>query len=145
MTAAHCKNSMDVVRVGEWEVVDTDNIKTTRSQPFKCTAYNQNQCGNLRCSESCNVIDGEVDCVEGTDICSEKIQDVEVAEVKIHENYQIKKTGLAVNDIALLKLSQPVQLNNFVVPVCLPTKEENILHLNFGENENQDTLSKGQR
>jgi len=143
VTAAHCKNSMDVVRVGEWEVVDTENIKTTRSQPFKCTAYNQNQCGNLRCSESCNVIDGEVDCVGGTNICSEKIQDVEVAVVKTHEKYQLTKTGVPVNDIALLKLSQPVELNNFVVPVCLPTKEENVLHLIFGEDENPDTLSNG--
>ena len=142
VTAAHCKNSMDVVRVGEWEVVDTENIKTTRFS-FKCTAYNPNQCENLRCSESCNVVDGEVDCVEGTDICSEKIQDVDVDEVKIHEEYQITKTGIAVNDIALVKLKQPIELNKFVVPVCLPTKDENILHHVFGEDENKDTLSNG--
>ena len=40
VTAAHCKNSMDMVRVGEWEVVDTSQIKTQRFG-FNCTAYSE--------------------------------------------------------------------------------------------------------
>ena len=48
-----------------------------------------------------------------------------MAKVIIHPEYTIKKVAnkevdLAINDIMLLKLQNPVALNQWVVPVCLP-------------------------
>ena len=48
-----------------------------------------------------------------------------MAKVIIHPEYTIKKVAnkevdLAINDIMLLKLQNPVALNQWVAPVCLP-------------------------
>ena len=145
LTAAHCRNNMDMVRVGEWKVVDTSKIKPDRDR-FTCTAYKEDQCKNIRCSEGCRIEDGEVDCDldrGGSEICSERHQDVEVDEVEIHEDYQTLRSGMVVNDIALVKLRHPVQLNKFVVPICLPDENENSMLQLFGEPGKDKLISNG--
>ena len=43
--------------------------------------------------------------------------------VKIHLDFRRLPTGIAVNDIALVKLRSPVQFNDFVKPICLLGEE----------------------
>merc|ERR1712226_1127203 len=52
--------------------------------------------------------------VEGSEV------EVKVAKVLRHSKYS---SYMLNNDIALLKLSQPVKLNKFVQPACLPTQD----------------------
>ena len=51
--------------------------------------------------------------------------------IVLHENFTSGVTrGIITNDIALIRLKQPIEFNNFVQPVCLPesaTKENDIL------------------
>ena len=118
LTAAHCGPKVDKVRVGEWRVEEG----------------------------------GDVDCVCGTrrlcrggreNICAEKHQDIEVAEMKIHESYRKLRTGIAVNDIMLVKLKYPVDLNSFVAPICLPDEQETRRIQHFGEQGAERLLSYG--
>ncbi|KAM4748732.1 ovochymase-1 [Rhinophrynus dorsalis] len=44
-----------------------------------------------------------------------------VGAIKVHENFDLRTYD---NDIALLWLKEPLELNNFVRPVCLPSNEE---------------------
>ena len=44
-----------------------------------------------------------------------------MAEVKIHPDYGKTEIGLAINDIMLLKLSKPVEYNDYARPICLPS------------------------
>ena len=37
-----------------------------------------------------------------------------------HPEYGRSRSGVAINDVMLLKLSQPVEYNTWVRPVCLP-------------------------
>ena len=46
---------------------------------------------------------------------------IAVAEVRIHPDYLQFPSGLAENDIMLVKLSRPAVYNDFVHPVCLPS------------------------
>ena len=46
---------------------------------------------------------------------------IAVAEVRIHPDYLQFDSGLAENDIMLVKLSRPAVYNDFVHPVCLPS------------------------
>lgn len=48
------------------------------------------------------------------------MKDIRVDKVIIHPEYGISSSGLALNDIMLIKLSQPVEYNTWVRPVCLP-------------------------
>ena len=48
------------------------------------------------------------------------VKDIRVDKVIIHPEYEINQIGLAINDVMLVKLSQPVEYNTWVRPVCLP-------------------------
>ena len=48
-------------------------------------------------------------------------QRMQIKKILIHENYN---HGFLLNDIALLQLTQPLELRPFVRTVCLPEKEE---------------------
>uniref|UniRef100_A0A182JAC2 CLIP domain-containing serine protease n=1 Tax=Anopheles atroparvus TaxID=41427 RepID=A0A182JAC2_ANOAO len=64
---------------------------------------------DLEATVDCLFLDGDVDA-----FCAESSYDVNVTEVVIHEN-----GGDIRNDIALLKLSNTVELNEWVFPICL--------------------------
>ncbi|CAH1772549.1 unnamed protein product [Owenia fusiformis] len=44
----------------------------------------------------------------------------------LHEDFSSKKSGFP-NDIALMKLSHPVQFNRYIQPVCLPNGDDTFL------------------
>ena len=48
------------------------------------------------------------------------VKDIRVDKVIIHPEYGLSPSGVALNDIMLIKLSQPVEYNEWVRPVCLP-------------------------
>ena len=48
------------------------------------------------------------------------VKDIPVEKVISHPEYGISTSGLALNDIMLVKLSLPVEYNAWVRPVCLP-------------------------
>ena len=48
------------------------------------------------------------------------MKDIRVDKVIKHPEYGRSQSGLAINDVMLLKLSQPVEYNAWVRPVCLP-------------------------
>ena len=49
-------------------------------------------------------------------------QDVKVEKQIIHPDYKTTRSGIAVNDIMLIKLEKPVEYNDFVSPICLPDR-----------------------
>jgi Trypsin len=71
--------------------------------------------------EDCEVIDNEPNCID------EPPQNIPIESFTIHENYVInvkrKDHRGGQNDIALIKLMKDAELNLFVSPVCLPTKD----------------------
>uniref|UniRef100_A0A182VMR9 CLIP domain-containing serine protease n=1 Tax=Anopheles merus TaxID=30066 RepID=A0A182VMR9_ANOME len=64
-------------------------------------------------------LESTVDCILNPDsddlVCADPSYDVPVVQVILHEAYTGRR-----NDIALLKLAQPAQLNDWVSPICLP-------------------------
>lgn len=64
-------------------------------------------------------LESTVDCILDPDsddlVCADPSYDVPVGQVILHEAYTGRR-----NDIALLKLAQPAQLNDWVSPICLP-------------------------
>lgn len=60
------------------------------------------------------------DAAEGQEDCADPYQDIRVAEFIKHENYSSSNKK---NDIALIKLASPAQLNHSVRPICLPLPE----------------------
>ncbi|XP_055381423.1 uncharacterized protein LOC129612005 [Condylostylus longicornis] len=62
------------------------------------------------------------DCTEDGKYCTDVIQNIPVEEKIIHENYNIKQFA---NDIALLRLAEPANLNvRNVATICLPIYSE---------------------
>lgn len=63
-----------------------------------------------------------VDCFDfaGEKDCADPPQDIPVALVITHPSYDFRTKK---NDIALIKLTKPVQLNDNVQPICLPLPE----------------------
>uniref|UniRef100_A0A1L8DQE9 CLIP domain-containing serine protease n=2 Tax=Nyssomyia neivai TaxID=330878 RepID=A0A1L8DQE9_9DIPT len=59
------------------------------------------------------------DCKDGE--CLPKVQDILVEEIIVHPEYNPRKHK---NDIALIRLKEPVQLNEFIQPICLPFAEQ---------------------
>lgn len=124
LTAAHCGPTVDFVRLGEWKVVDTSKFAPTEEGELgiRCYYYNdvtRRQCrANVNCRRNCLKKDGSIDCEEDT--CSAPHQDIRVDKVIIHPEYGLSPSGVALNDIMLIKLSQPVEYNEWVRPVCLP-------------------------
>ncbi|XP_065079923.1 CLIP domain-containing serine protease HP8-like [Ochlerotatus camptorhynchus] len=64
----------------------------------------------------------EIDCnhAQSEEDCAEKYQDISVAQFIKHKLYS---TSQKKNDIALVKLSKPAQMNDNVKPICLPLPE----------------------
>ncbi|XP_031616424.1 serine protease easter-like [Contarinia nasturtii] len=58
------------------------------------------------------------DCEEG--ICLDPVQNVRVAELIPHENYNLRKSRTSENDIALLRLERPINYTEWIRPICLP-------------------------
>ena len=52
--------------------------------------------------------------------CLSLLQDIPVARSIPHPQYSRTESGLAINDIMLLKLMRPVVYNVSAFPVCLP-------------------------
>jgi len=53
------------------------------------------------------------------DVCLESVQDIGIASITQHEDYE-KGFKNVLNDVALIKLSSPAVLNQGVQIVCLP-------------------------
>lgn len=66
---------------------------------------------NLLLNEDCESINGRR-------ICAPNSIDVPFQEVILHEKYSPKSLHQQ-NDIALIRLTHPVQFNDFVKPICL--------------------------
>jgi len=64
-------------------------------------------------------LESDVDCYQ--DDCADPPIDVPVEQKIRHEGYD-PKDGNTANDIALLRLAQPVKSTYFVKPICLPTE-----------------------
>ena len=47
-------------------------------------------------------------------------KDIRVKYELEHPDYQQTVSGLAINDIMLLKLQKPAEFNSYVSPICLP-------------------------
>ena len=128
LTAASC-GAVEYVRLGEWRVVDPDSF--TPSSPYsssgKCYYYNEvskKKCEvSYRCSY-CEKEDPDVDCDRDKagkyELCHKK-EEISVAEVKPHEDFNDSQKELPLNDIMLVKLSRPVEYDYFTRPVCLPS------------------------
>ncbi|XP_045775546.1 CLIP domain-containing serine protease 14D-like isoform X1 [Maniola jurtina] len=53
-------------------------------------------------------------------ICESKIQDIDVEEIIPHERFTGLLDGSVEGDIALLRLSEPINMTNNAAPICLP-------------------------
>lgn len=62
------------------------------------------------------------DCVPDKSSCADPPQDIKISKIIFHPKYNTPNPFR--NDIALLKLSQPVVENAYVIPVCLPFADE---------------------
>ncbi|KAL1463554.1 hypothetical protein WDU94_015295 [Cyamophila willieti] len=76
---------------------------------------------------------GDPDC-QG-DLCAPPVQDINIAEVIVHNDFIFP---IFKNDIALIRLETPAKLNFFVQPVCLPYGAA--MSKDF---TNEDTISAG--
>lgn len=75
-------------------------------------------------------ISKEIDCND-EDICSPRVQDIPIEELIPHEGYS-PSSQAQQDDIALLRLSRPVQLNDFARTICLPV-EGRMKNMTFDE------------
>lgn len=70
----------------------------------------------------------ERDCVRN--ICNQPVQEFGVEESIVHPDYDPSSKDKH-NDIALLRLSRPVVLNEYIQPVCLPlSKVRSVINTN---------------
>jgi len=141
LSAAHCEPVANYVRLGEWEVVDTNQFNVDT-----CSYYNEiskQKCRSSRnCNSYCNKKNGNIDCqkIGRRENCAPESQEIKVARVITHPEYNRTVNGLAINDVMLLKLSKVAEFNTYVQPICLPDLDlTNLLgepghnSLNFGK------------
>ncbi|XP_053671065.1 uncharacterized protein LOC128721346 [Anopheles nili] len=91
-------------------------------------------------------LESAIDCIltpEGNDVlCADPSYDVLVSRVILHEAYDGRR-----NDLALLRLSRPVEITDWVAPICLPESpvvNETLTHYASGWNQNtcEDNVSR---
>lgn len=70
----------------------------------------------------------EIDC-DDDDICAPQARDIPIEELIPHEGYSPSSQS-EQDDIALLRLSRPVELNDFARTICLPV-EDRIKNMNI--------------
>lgn len=75
----------------------------------------------------------EIDCTEidGNKVCASPVQEIPVESIIVHQNYSKQTVS---NDIALIRLARPANLNaDNVKPICLPATDElaNAHHTQF--------------
>ncbi|KAH8394506.1 hypothetical protein KR215_001932 [Drosophila sulfurigaster] len=62
-------------------------------------------------------ISKEIDCVRN--VCNRPVIEIGIEEVIVHPQYNADDNNRH-NDIALIRLNQQVELNEYIIPVCLP-------------------------
>lgn len=139
ISAAHC-GKVDQVRVGEWKVVDTNSFDRK-----KCAYYDsktKTQCEGARfCRKRCSLENAKIDCIpssRGQEKCSDEVQDINVEKRIPHPSYGKDSSGIAINDIMLIKLENAVTYNDYAMPICFP--DISYTHL-MGEPENTNSYS----
>jgi len=136
LTAAHCGPRIEMVRIGEWEVKDKLDFLQGTGQVLG----NHSDCICRDNFENVPTFCGR----NAKNKCAPPPQDIPVADVNTHSGYrQLPTSGIAINDIALVKLKKPVQYNEFAKPVCLPSGRELERVKLFGEPGKKNLLSYG--
>lgn len=97
LTAAHCVSGASISR-SKWQ------IKTVRLGEW-----------DTNTNPDCQVIAGKA-------VCAPPFQDVPIEEIKAHPQYN-SSVFSQTNDIALIRLADPVQFSDYVQPICLPNKQ----------------------
>lgn len=54
----------------------------------------------------------------------ENAEKIKVSEVLVHPFFSLKYLAFPVNDFAIIKLSRPVQFDDYIQPICLPNPTE---------------------
>lgn len=70
---------------------------------------------------------------------SDQVKIFEVLNVWSHESYSYDKKKFIIGDIGLIKLNAAVPINEYILPICLPTKQlnsEKAVVAGFGATEN---------
>jgi prostasin len=65
-------------------------------------------------------IESEIDCAD-VDHCADPIQVIKAKSVLVPTEYDTENLK---HDIALIELSEPANITDYVVPVCLPWSDE---------------------
>lgn len=78
-------------------------------------------------------LEADVDCdkIDNFTYCAFPPIDYDIAEYFIHERYVPKEQGNP-NDIALIRISEPVRYTHFIKPVCLPIAAEDNVNIDYG-------------
>jgi len=68
-------------------------------------------------------INSEADCedFQNEQVCSSPVKDIAIEQKIPHESYDPQASSQH-NDIALLRLAEDVQFNDFIRPICLPSE-----------------------
>ncbi|XP_062713045.1 CLIP domain-containing serine protease B4 [Aedes albopictus] len=68
-------------------------------------------------------VNQDIDCDEDDgETCADAPLDVDIEKIIIHEGYHPRDAS-SYNDIALIRLTQDVQMSAYISPVCLPVKD----------------------
>lgn len=62
--------------------------------------------------------------------CADPSIDIPIAETIVHEKY-VGDSRAQNDDIALIRLAQPVKFTDYIQPICLPSVAENLLTKNY--------------